>query len=348
MTLVGGGFIPYTLPMSKPAAVSATIIPERPVAVMPPPAAPSPDAKAFEGLPPSLSRPAGTIDAYLERVVREAGLAPNLTEAMVYSLLGPGKRTRPLLAWHSHFAIAGAKDDSGVCLPGAAAVELVHAFSLVHDDLPGLDNDDLRRGRATLHKHTNEAMAILAGDAMLTLAFQVIAQRVPPTLAGPQCAELAVATNAMISGQVYDTLGGYGQELSPKDKMELIHRNKTGELIRVACRLGAMSALHGAGAPLVDSEPRLAAITRYSESIGLMFQVVDDLLDVTQTTAHLGKKAGKDQDAGKLTYPGVFGIEFSRNEVARLHREAIDALSPLGAAAEPLRQLAAYLAVRTK
>jgi geranylgeranyl pyrophosphate synthase len=157
-----------------------------------------------------------------------------------------------------------------------------------------------------------------------------------------------VATNAMISGQVYDTLGGFSADLHAKDKMELIHSNKTGALIRVACRMGALAALHAAGAPLTDSEPKLAAITRYAEAIGLMFQVVDDLLDVTQTTSHLGKKAGKDQDAGKLTYPGVFGIEYSRSEVARLHAESVAALAPLGPAAEPLRQLAAYMAVRTK
>lgn len=331
--------------MSKHAAASATIMPERPVSV---PVSPTTAAASGDALPETVSAPGAAIDSYLEKTVREAGLAPNLTEAVLYSLLGPGKRARPLLAWHSYCAIAGQSADPSPMLPGAAAVELVHAFSLVHDDLPGLDNDDLRRGRPTLHKRTSEAMAILAGDAMLTLAFQVIAQRVPAALAGPQCAELAIATNAMITGQVYDTLGGYPASLTPKDKLEIIHRNKTGALIRVACRLGALAALHAAGAKLDDHEPRLSAVTRYAEAIGLMFQIVDDLLDVTQSTEHLGKKAGKDSDAGKVTYPGVFGIEHSRSEVGRLHAESIAALSPLGAAAEPLRQLAAYMAVRTK
>lgn len=338
--------------MSKSAAAAASIIPERPVAVIPtttPSVAGTPALSApAGGLPDAVSAPAGRIDTYMERVVREARLAPNLTDAILYSLLGPGKRARPLLAWHSFFAVAGSGGDPELCLPGAAAAELVHAFSLVHDDLPGLDNDDLRRGRATLHKHTSEAMAVLAGDAMLTLAFQVIAQRTPAALAGPQCAELAVATNAMISGQVYDTLGGYQADLPARDKLELIHSNKTGALIRVSCRLGAMAAIHSGGASIQGTDPRLAAVTRYAEAIGLMFQIVDDLLDVTQTTAHLGKKAGKDQDAGKLTYPGLFGIEHSREEVARLHRESIDALSPLGSSAQPLRELAAYMAVRTK
>lgn len=313
--------------------------------VMPEPAQ---HTKHADSLPAVVTAPTRDIESYLERVVREAGLAPNLADAILYSLLGPGKRARPLLAWHSFGAAAGPGGDAAACLPAAAAVELVHAFSLVHDDLPGLDDDDLRRGRPTLHRHTNVAMAVLAGDAMLTLAFQVIGQRVAPALAGPLCAELALATNAMISGQVYDTLGGFAAELTPRQRLELIHQNKTGALIRVSCRVGAMCALHGQGARIDDSEPRLAAITRYAESAGLMFQIVDDLLDVTQTTEHLGKRTGKDQDAGKLTYPGVMGVEASRAEVRRLHALSIDALAGLGEAADPLRELATYMAVRTK
>ncbi len=336
--------------MSNLPAAAATIMPDRPVAVtsIPPAAAGADATPKGDGLPGAVAAPTTEIERYLETVVREAGLAPNLTDAILYSLLGPGKRARPLLAWHSFVAVAGGGAAIDRVLPGVAAVELVHAFSLVHDDLPGLDNDDLRRGRPTLHRHTSEAMAVLAGDAMLTLAFQVIAQRSGAALAGPQCAELAVATNAMISGQVYDTLGGYSDGLSDKDKLELIHRNKTGALIRVACRLGAMAGLDASGGKIDDREPRLVAITAYAEAIGLMFQIVDDLLDVTQTTAHLGKKAGKDQDAGKMTYPGVFGIEHSRAEVARLHAESIAYLEMFGRDAEPLRQLAGYLAVRTK
>lgn len=301
-----------------------------------------------DSLPNSVTAPTGTIDAFLRRVVEDARLAPNLADAVLYSLLGPGKRARPLLTWHSFAAVSGRGLDAEDCLPAAAAVELVHAFSLVHDDLPGLDNDDLRRGRPTLHRHTSVAMAVLAGDAMLTLAFQAIAQRVAPALAGPLCAELAVATNAMITGQVYDTLGGFGPGLPDRERLELIHRNKTGALIRVACRVGAMAALHRAGAQIDDTEPRLAAITRYAEAAGLMFQIVDDLLDVTQTTEHLGKRTGKDQDAGKLTYPGVMGVDASRDEVRRLHEVSIAALAPLGPAAEPLRQLASFMAGRTK
>lgn len=329
--------------MTTPAAQHARTLVQQPVMVMAEPAQPT---KPADSLPAVVTAPTREIEAYLERVVREAGLAPNLADAILYSLLGPGKRARPLLAWHSFGAVAGA--NAAACLPAAASVELVHAFSLVHDDLPGLDDDDLRRGRPTLHRHTNVAMAVLAGDAMLTLAFQVIGQRVAPALASPLCAELSVATNAMISGQVYDTLGGFAAGLAPRERLELIHRNKTGALIRVSCRVGAMCALHGQGARIDDSEPRLAAITRYAEAAGLMFQIVDDLLDVTQTTEHLGKRTGKDQDAGKLTYPGVMGIEASRAEVRRLHALSIDALAGLGGAADPLRELANYMAVRTK
>lgn len=295
-------------------------------------------------LPESVTAPTNEIEAYLARVTREAGLPTNLTDAMLYSLLGPGKRARPLLVWHSCAAAGG---DPASSLPAAAALELVHCFSLVHDDLPALDNDDLRRGRPTLHKHAGEAMAVLAGDALLTLAFQVLAERCPPLAAGAMVKELAVSTNAMIAGQVFDTLGGFPAGLTDSGRLELVHRNKTGMLIRAACRLGAMSAPHGAGRAEGGLD-RLAAITAYAEAIGLMFQVVDDLLDVTQTTSHLGKKAGKDADAGKLTYPGVFGIEHSRAEVARLHGVSLAALEPLGPAADPLRQLASYMAVRTR
>ncbi|MCW5765182.1 MAG: polyprenyl synthetase family protein, partial [Phycisphaeraceae bacterium] len=206
--------------------------------------------------------------------------------------------------------------------------------------------DDLRRGRPTLHKATNEAMAILAGDAMLTFAFQVIVERTAePALAARLMHELAIGTTGMIAGQVYDTLGGFEPGLDRQQQLRTVHRNKTGALLRAACRLGAMSVL-GAGAS--DAEPRLDALTRYGEAIGLMFQVVDDILDVTQSAEHTGKRTGKDAQAGKLTYPGVLGLDASRRIVSDLHAQADAALQPLGASAQPLRALAAYMAVRTK
>ncbi len=301
----------------------------------------------LDALPEHVIAPLPRIEAYLKEAIASLPLPPALIAAMDYSALGPGKRARPLLAWHSFNAVCPPGSDPAGCLPAAAAVELVHAFSLVHDDLPGLDNDDTRRGRPTLHKHTSEAMAILAGDALLTSAFQVLAERVPSlTLQSRLMRELAVGTNGMIAGQVYDTLGGMPSDLDPIRKLELIHRHKTGMLIRAACRMGALSALEGhPGASRLDP---LSCITLYAEAIGLMFQVVDDLLDVTQTSAHLGKKSNKDADAGKLTYPGVMGVEQTRAEVHRLYQLSLDAVEPLGEPAEPLRQLSTYMAVRTK
>ncbi|MEC9374002.1 MAG: polyprenyl synthetase family protein, partial [Planctomycetota bacterium] len=226
-------------------------------------------------------------------------------------------------------------------LPPAAAIEFIHAFSLVHDDLPAMDDDDLRRGRPTLHIARGEAMAILAGDAMMTLAFQILHEDVrPDSLAAALCHELAVATTAMIAGQVYDTLGGFQPNLSDAERLAVIHHNKTGALIRAACRMGALAA---GAAPKT-----LEALTEYGEAVGLMFQIVDDLIDVEQSAEHTGKRTGKDIDAGKLTYPGVLGVERSRKEVEIQRNRAMNALESLGHPAEPLRQLSDFLAIRTR
>jgi geranylgeranyl pyrophosphate synthase len=293
--------------------------------------------------PAELVAPTPEIDAYLDAFSASLPLPQNLVEAIRYSLLGPGKRLRPLLAWHCAAAVGA---DPHSSLPGGAAVELVHAFSLVHDDLPGIDNDDLRRGRPTLHKHTSEAMAILAGDAMLTLGFQILTDRLSdPRLANQLVRELAQGTTAMIAGQVYDTLAGFPAGTPDDQRLTVIHSNKTGALIRAACRMGALCGLHSLASA---DQSRLDAISTYADAVGLMFQVVDDLLDVTQTTDHLGKRSGKDIDAGKLTYPKVHGVERSRACVRELHQQSLDALAPLGHHAEPLRQLASYMAVRTR
>jgi geranylgeranyl pyrophosphate synthase len=224
-------------------------------------------------------------------------------------------------------------------LPAGAAVELIHAFSLVHDDLPSMDNDDMRRGRPTLHRHAGEAMAILAGDAMMSMAFQCLADRVPDgLLAAHLTRELAAATGRMIAGQVYDTLAQPdGDDLT---RLRLIHQNKTGALIRAACVMGAVSA----GA----SDSAAGAIGEFGESIGLMFQVVDDLLDVESTAEHAGKRTRKDADAGKLTYPRLLGVEASRKEVDRLRTAAMHALGPLGPKADGLRALCEVMATRTR
>ncbi len=275
------------------------------------------------------------VEREMDRVLAEHPLAPRLREAMRYSALAGGKRVRPMIVLRAAEAV-GAKAEAA--LPAAVALEFVHCFSLVHDDLPALDNDDLRRGRPTAHRAFGEAAAILAGDALLSVALEV-------ALASPVCAaevarELAAATTAMINGQVYDTLGGFEGSPSADERLRLIHANKTGALIRCACRMGAHCGRADAST--------LAALSAYGDALGLMFQVVDDILDETQSTEHLGKAAGKDREAGKLTYPAVHGLERSRATVADLRGTAFEALARLGPAADPLRAMADALAVRTR
>ncbi len=261
-----------------------------------------------------------------------------LREGLSYAVLGGGKRLRPALTLLSCEAAGGRRDDAR---SAAAALELIHAFSLVHDDLPAMDDDALRRGRPTLHVHAGEAMAILAGDMLMSLAFEWIAEgSTSPESTSRLVGELATATGCMIAGQVYDTLGGFPPRLSAAEKLQLVHRNKTEALIRAACAMGAICG----GAAL----PAYNAICDYGEAVGLMFQIVDDLLDVTQTAAHIGKATGKDSPAGKLTFPGVHGAEASKREVERLRGDAHRALEPLGPPAATLLELCDYMAVRTR
>jgi len=291
----------------------------------------------------ALTIPVATIEAALERALGEVALPDHLRAAVAYSLLGGGKRLRPLLAWWAAVSV-GAPGESS--LPGGVAVELVHAFSLVHDDLPAMDNDDLRRGKPTLHKHAGEAMAILAGDAMLNLAYQHLAMRAPAGMVGALTRELALGTTGMIAGQVFDTLGGLPAGVDGVRALETIHLNKTGALIIAACRMGGILGLASRG--IADGGPALSALSAYARDIGLMFQIVDDMIDVEQPAEHTGKRTRKDSDAGKLTYPGVLGIDTSRREVERLLASSRAALAPLGDAARPLAQLASALAVRTR
>ncbi|MDX2118100.1 MAG: polyprenyl synthetase family protein [Planctomycetota bacterium] len=290
-----------------------------------------------------LDAPARAVDASLLHRLDTRPMAKSLRDAIAYALLGPGKRLRPALVYHSA-AACGA--DPGIAVPAMEAIELVHCFSLVHDDLPAMDDDELRRGRATLHVHAGEAMAILAGDAMLSMAFEAIsdAGNAAPLL----LRELAPAVTDMVSGQVLDTLGGGENTNAPLGQLEAIHRGKTGALIRAACRMGVICAARpGLYIPTRD-ETAMPAITAYADALGLMFQIVDDLLDVEQSTAQLGKTAGKDAAAGKLTYPGVIGVEASRVEVVRQLDACLKALAPLGAHATPLADLARMMATRTK
>ena len=279
------------------------------------------------------------VNAYLSAFLDEKNLPKNLDEAIRYSLLGGGKRVRPALSWYSAIACGGKPSSS---LPGGAAIEMVHAFSLIHDDLPAMDDDDMRRGRPTLHRHANEAMAILAGDALLSLAYESALSHADPSIARACCIELGIGTRCMIEGQVFDTLGGLPENISDLEGVELIHRNKTGALLRASCRIGAISA--GADQAAID------AITGYSEAIGLQFQVIDDLLDVEGCSVAVGKAIGKDEAAGKKTYPSVIGAEQSRKlarDLGDLARKCLDDLQQLGLGdTQPLRAMGELLTHR--
>lgn len=258
-----------------------------------------------------LREAAALINAELERLIPpDSGEHERLREAMRWSLFAGGKRFRPALVIGAG-RIFGAADEA--LLPTAAAVEMIHTYSLIHDDLPSMDNDDLRRGRETCHKKFGEATAILAGDALQALAFQTIAdhKELDAAVRMELLCELGRAAASMVAGQQLD-LESEGRDISA-EALATIHSNKTGALIRYSAWAGAVAA--GAGKDDLD---RVAA---YGEKLGLLFQIVDDLLDVTQTTDSLGKTAGKDASVKKATYPSIFGIEWTR-EIAEETRQA--------------------------
>ena len=259
-----------------------------------------------------------------------------LGDAIRYSLLAPGKRLRPILVLMASEACGGTRD---AAMPAACAVEMVHAYSLIHDDLPAMDDDDLRRGRPTCHKKYGEAMAILAGDALLTLAFEVLAKAVrPPEVAGKCCAILAEAAGAsrLVGGQADDVSGALAH--LGIDALESIHHRKTGAMIEVSLRLGAT---------LAGADPvRTAALKQFGRSLGLAFQITDDLLDVAGEEAAVGKRVGKDLGRGKLTFPGLLGVEQSRRRAEQLVAEACEALEPLGPRGDNLKSLAQYVLER--
>ena len=285
----------------------------------------------------ALTQRAAMAEAYLRSHLRDLDAPDNLRDAIEYALFGGGKYLRPALCILACEACAGAPE---AALPAAGAVELVHAFSLVHDDLPAMDDDDLRRGRPTLHVRSGEALAILAGDAMFASAFGLLASKAPSAEAARDLiTELAAASGAMIAGQVYDTVGGLPRT-GPEEAVRMIHARKTGALIRAACRMGARCA--GANADA------FAAVSTFGDRVGLMFQIVDDLVDVEQTAEHAGKRTGKDAEAGKRTYPEAIGVEASRDAVTRLCDEAAAALEPLGERAALLADSARLLARRTR
>ncbi len=272
-------------------------------------------------------------------VPQSEGPSARLDEAMRYSLLDGGKRLRPILALASCEAVGGALDDA---LAFACALEMIHTYSLIHDDLPCMDDDDLRRGRPTNHKVYGEALATLAGDALLTDAFGVLARsplaRRAPALVAETVAELseAAGSRGMVAGQVIDLLGeGRAMELG---ELEYLHGRKTGALFLAAVRGGAR--LGGASAAQMES------LTVYAKALGLCFQVVDDLLDVEASTEQMGKRTGKDQAHGKNTYPGLLGLKRSREFANELSARAAGALSGFDERAEPLRALAGFVVER--
>ena len=277
------------------------------------------------------------------------GCPAALFEAMVYSLLAPGKRLRPILALMACRA-AGGSDEAA--LPAACALEMVHTYSLIHDDLPAMDDDDLRRGLPTCHKKFGEALAILAGDSLLTLAFQVLAESYPPATAAVSILELARGSGAigMVGGQVMDLAAEgkiqNGEQPNSVADLESIHRRKTGALFRSSLRLGFYAAQgERLGGLDLDIQDRLDI---YGRAFGLAFQIRDDLLDVEGLSENTGKRVGKDAARGKLTYPGLLGVEESKRRAELLCREAIRAVDGLGAAAEPLAALARYMMERDR
>jgi geranylgeranyl diphosphate synthase type II len=281
------------------------------------------------------------VEAALRRYVEQLpdGCPGRLREAMAYSLLAPGKRLRPLLVLMA--AEACGSDESESTLAAACAVEMVHCYSLVHDDLPAMDDDDLRRGRPTCHKVYGEGPAILVGDALLTLAFDVLAHDVQPAeAAAASCRILARAAGAaaLVGGQADDLEGV--EAATDLASLQSIHRRKTGAMFLASLELGAITG----GA----TSEQLAALVDYGAALGVAFQISDDLLDVEGNEAKLGKRVGKDAGRGKLTFPGLLGIEESRQWAVALVDEACTALAGLGERAASLEALARYVLERDR
>src|SRR5579875_3813971 len=292
-----------------------------------------------ESLQQYLAKQVRSIDRVLDECLPSENAEPvSIHRAMRYSLFAGGKRIRPILAIAASHAVC---DATRGIEHAAAALELVHTYSLIHDDLPALDNDDLRRGRPTCHKAFGEALAILAGDALLTLAFETLSRL---DAIGPErkvrlieeLSQAAGTVGGMIAGQVHD-IEGEGKPPAP-ELLESIHRAKTGMLLRASVRMGAIYA----GA----SESQLAALSDYGEHIGLAFQIVDDILDVEQPSEALGKTAGKDQAQKKITFPAVYGLKRSREMAEQERLAAHAALRPFGERADRLRQIADFIVLR--
>jgi geranylgeranyl diphosphate synthase type II len=288
-----------------------------------------------------LSRKKNIVDKALEKLVPRAdAFPPSVHEAMRYSLFAGGKRVRPILALAAAEALGTKSDD---LLPIAGALELIHTYSLVHDDLPAMDNDDYRRGMATCHKVYGEAIAILAGDGLLNMAFEILSdrQRLKAVPAGRLIAiirEISTASGAhgMVGGQVVD-MESEGREVD-FPTLEYIHTHKTGALIRASVRTGALYARAG--------KRQYTALSHYGELVGLAFQIADDILDITGKREETGKDVGSDIKKGKKTFPAFYGLEESRRRATEVADKAVASLQGFGRAADPLRELAKYIITR--
>jgi geranylgeranyl diphosphate synthase type II len=280
------------------------------------------------------------VDAFFREYYRRPHTPPVLQEAMLYSVFAGGKRVRPILALAAYEACGG--NPAGI-VPYASALELIHTYSLIHDDLPAMDNDDLRRGNPTNHKVYGEAVAILAGDALLTEAFTILSDlslssAVTPANLLSSLRDIALASglDGMVAGQVQDILSENSEP--DAETLRFIHTHKTGTLIRASVRMGPI---------LFGSDQKvLSALTAYGEHVGLAFQVIDDILDVEGNTEELGKSVGADEKIKKMTYPRLYGVRKSREIAEGLIADAHAALSVFSSEADPLRRIADYLLTR--
>ena len=277
------------------------------------------------------------IERELKRHCREIEQSPRqsdrLSRAIRYCLLAPGKRIRPVLVLTANSLCHG---DVNWAIPAACAVEMIHNYSLIHDDLPAMDDDDLRRGRPTCHVQFDEATAILAGDALIPLAFEVIAREIQPAEVAIECVKvLAQASGALnlVAGQADDLQQEFqGGDL---EKLEQIHHRKTGALLSASLELGAVTA---------QTSPILReSLVNYGRHLGLAFQIADDLLDLRGSATTMGKRSGKDSSLGKLTYPSLLGEQGSEQRAKEMVDAAVEALTPFGEEAGPLVQLAHYV-----
>lgn len=302
---------------------------------------------------PYLTEKRELVDSYLKAYFDRPTSPALLHDALKYSLFAGGKRIRPILALASYEACGGGAVD---VLPQAAALELIHTYSLIHDDLPAMDDDDLRRGKPTNHKVFGEAMAILAGDALLTEAFSMLTSTdllhhfSSGGMGGLQGKKItqssllkAVKEIAFSSG-IHGMVGGQAEDILSEDSvpdlqtLEFIHRHKTAALIAAAVKMGPILANSG--------KKMLKSMTKYGENIGLAFQIIDDILDIEGSTDELGKPAGSDRRKKKMTYPALFGVEGARQKAGNLITGAIEAITMFPSGADPLREIARYLLER--